>query len=67
MNIICILSFVSASTGINFWVKESVEGHILAESQYNYLVDFTKGLKEQWHPVGDYSNQIIEKNKCVKR
>lgn len=65
MNIICVLN---VAIGI-FIVNHQTKGHIIHQSQENYLVDFSqslktiKGLRDD---PNDYKEFIISKDKCVK-
>lgn len=61
MNVICLITVV---VGI-FGSKTEVRGKVLAESGSMYLVDFSADAKKNGYE-GDYSENMVEKSKCIK-
>lgn len=61
MDIICSI-LVTLS---HFQSKADVKGHLVAEGEYNYAVDFSQEAKRKGYE-GDYTLRIINKSECVK-
>lgn len=66
--LVCKLLVTVNGGGIPFLVETNTEGKMIRESAENYLVDFSKGVKD-YALVGkpsDYKKVLISKDKCVK-
>ena len=66
--LICKLLVTIDGGGIPFLVQTDTEGKLIKESNENYLIDFSKGVKN-YTLVGkpsDYSKVLISKDKCIK-
>lgn len=55
--------------GGTFERKAVVEGKLISQSDFKYLVDFSKGVKKfnVDGPASDYEEVIVDKNDCVKK
>ena len=68
LNIVCSLLIAIKMGGLNIITKADVEGKLLKEGQYKFIVDFSEGVKK-FKIAGspsDYSKVLVEKDQCVK-
>jgi len=68
MLVVCTIALAINTGGINIISKADVEGKLLKEDSYKYLVDFTEGVKK-YNIAGkpeDYNKVIVNKDDCVK-
>lgn len=65
ITIICsiFVTYINAD-GIGFMSKAQLEGRVLKENNFNYLVDFSKKAKEEGYS-GDYSKLLVKKEDCI--
>lgn len=59
INVICTILLINAVGSF----KDDVEGHIIAEDDTNFVVDFSQATKGY---RGDYSRKIVRRSECVR-
>lgn len=63
--LICTILVTFHLGALSFIDKAQVEGKLLKEDAYNYLVDFSEATKKENYD-GDYSKKLVSKDKCIK-
>lgn len=67
MLMVCSIVLSINIGGITMLSKYDVEGKYLAQSNYNYLVDFTEGVKQfKVEDAQAYKKVLVNKFDCVK-
>jgi hypothetical protein len=66
-DIICTIAIMVYSDTVGIQQSKDVEGKLLYESQYKYVVDFSQGVKKYNVPsTFDYSKVLVNKDQCVR-
>lgn len=67
-NVICSILITVYTNGIAIQNRTDVEGKILNEGDYKYVIDFSEGVKK-FKIVGkpsDYKKVLVDKDQCVR-
>jgi hypothetical protein len=68
MLVVCTIALAINSGGISVNINADVEGKLLKEDSYKYLVDFSKDLKrfDLSGKPSDYKKVLVNKTDCIK-
>lgn len=67
-NVICHILITISASGVAMDVRKDVEGLILLENDYKYIVDFSEGVKK-YNVIGkrsEYKKILVDKDQCAK-
>lgn len=69
ISLVCSIMLAVDGGGFAVITKADVEGKMIGQSDYKYLVDFSEGVKR--FPIkgspSDYNQVLVEKTDCVKK
>ena len=66
MILICTIMVMFSVGNMTFITKEDLTGTFIAESNGNYLGDFSKDAEEHGYIGYDYSRVKVKKDNCVR-